>query len=1202
MLSKIAGFELRYQLRSPLFLVGFAIFFLLTFGSVTIDQIQIGARGNVNVNSPYALLQVTGVMSVFAVFIVTAFVANVVIRDAETGFAPILYSTRITKRAYLGGRFLGAMVVAMLLMASVPLAVLIGSAMPWLDPEKVGPFMAVHYLYALFLFALPALLVSGSLLFSLATVTRSMMWSYVGAVGYITLYFTAMLPLKDPAYDHITALLDPFGLATLDMVSKYWTAAERNTLLPAMDGAMLENRLIWVGVAVAMFVLAFVLFHFEGKGSRRKEVSAENTAPPAVATRKLVRPLGDHGWQAFAALTRFEMKGVFKSPAFFVLLAIGVLNSWASFAEVITDRDVDYYPVTRAMVEALQGAFTFIPLIIAIYYAGELVWRDRERRIHEIVDATPAPSWTMLVPKVLAVGLVLAAALTVGVLAGIVFQLTHGYTHIELVHYLTWFLIPEIISAWLLAVLAVFVQSLVPHKAIGWAVMLLYIVARITLTNLGFEHGLYRYAYTVRVPLSDMNGLGRFWIAQFWFDVYWAAFAVILLVIAHLLWRRGAETRFKPRLLLARRNLTGGPVVFLVVAVLVWWGTAVEIFDNTNVLNDYHQGTKVAQERHAADYEKALWQYHTVPQPKIVAVTLNVALYPEQVRAETEGSYILENRTGQPLSEIHVRWKSPARLDMLDLGEASLEKEYKEFDYRIYRLAQPMAPGERRTLRFKTVLEEKGFPNGAPLTRIVENGTFLDNSEIVPRLGIDANGLLSDRGKRRKYGLDVDALRPAKLEDESADANSMMGADSDWVDAEITLSTDADQVPLAPGYTVSDEVKDGRRTIVTHTEAPILNFFSLQSARYAIARDVWTGKDGQTVDLAVYYHPDHPYNVPRIVSAMKASLDVFTEKFSPYQFRQLRILEFPAYERFAQSFANTIPFSEAIGFVQHFKPEETDEKIDLDTFVTAHEIGHQWWGHQVIGADKQGATMLDETFAQYSALLVMEKLYGKEQIRKFLKSNLDDYLRNRGTETVEELPLERVENQGYIHYRKGAVEMYWLKESVGEDKVNAALRTLLAKYAFKAAPYPSTTDFLAMLREETGAAQNPQVEQEIQDQFERITLYDLKATGAKGKKREDGKYEVSFTVEAKKLYADGQGKETEQPLDEAFEIGAFTVEPGKKGYTKDDVIDIERRPLKSGKQEVTLVLEKEPKLVGIDPFNERIDRNSDDNLTPVTME
>jgi hypothetical protein len=693
-----------------------------------------------------------------------------------------------------------------------------------------------------------------------------------------------------------------------------------------------------------------------------------------------------------------------------------------------------------------------------------------------------------------------------------------------------------------------------------------------------------------------MNGLGRFWIAQYWFNLYWASFAVILLVISHLLWRRGAETRLRPRLALMRHNFTGGPIVILGVALLVMSGTGVYIFDNTNVLNDYSAGTKVARERASAEYEKALWQYHTVPQPKIVKVTLTVALHPSEVRAETDGAYVIENRTGQPLSELHVRWNERAEMKALDVGDATVEKDYPHFHYRIYHLATPMAPGEQRTIHFQTVIEEKGFPNDHPLTRIVENGTFLNNFEVAPRLGIDANGLLTDRSKRRKYGLPPE-LRPAKLEDQSADANSMMGADSDWVDAEITVSTDADQVPLAPGYTVSDEVKDGRRTIVTRTEAPILFFFSIQSARYAIAKDVWIGPKGEKVDLAVYYHPAHDHNIARIIAAMKASLDVYSERFSPYQFRQVRILEFPAYERFAQSFANTIPFSESIGFVQNFKNEQADEKIDLDTFVTAHEIGHQWWAHQVIGADKQGATMLDETLAQYSALLVMEKLYGKDQIRKFLKSNLDDYLRNRGTEAVEELPLDRVENQPYIHYRKGAVEMYWLKELIGEEAVDAALRKFIKAYQFKAAPYPSTTDLIALFKQEA-----PGHDQEIDDLFDRITLYDLKATSARGHKRDDGRYEVSFSVEAKKYYADGQGKESEAPLDEPFEIGAFTIEPGKKGYSKEAVIAVERRTLKSGQQEVTMVLERLPKLVGIDPFNKRIDRNSDDNLTPVTME
>jgi aminopeptidase N len=182
--------------------------------------------------------------------------------------------------------------------------------------------------------------------------------------------------------------------------------------------------------------------------------------------------------------------------------------------------------------------------------------------------------------------------------------------------------------------------------------------------------------------------------------------------------------------------------------------------------------------------------------------------------------------------------------------------------------------------------------------------------------------LLTDRAKRRKHGLPAD-LRPPKLEDEWGRAKGGLRSDSDWVTTDITLTTDADQTPIAPGYTLSDTTANGRRTAHFKPDAPVNNFFSIQSARYAVHRDKW--KD---VDLAVYYHPEHAYNVERMLKAMKLSLEMFSERFSPYQFHQARILEFPAYADFAQSFANTIPYSENLGFLFH----HTDpDKIDMVT-------------------------------------------------------------------------------------------------------------------------------------------------------------------------------------------------------------------------------------------------------------------------------
>ena len=1186
MLSAIARFEWRYQWKSPVFWVGFVLFFLLTFGATTVDTIQIGSRGNVNINAPFAIVQTMAIMGVFGIFVLVAMVAGTVIRDDETGFAPILHSTRLTKGAYLLGRFGGSIAAALVVMSSVPIAIAIGSAMPWLDAEKIGAFVPLHYVYALFVFGLPTLLIMGAAFFALATATRSLMWTYVGAVSLLVLFSVSRIWLRDVQRDTISGLADPFGLSALAIVTKYWTAAERNTLLPPLTGLLLTNRLLWMGVAVVLFGIAWRIFRFEAKPRRADKAEVDEPTIARAATGPLPVPKADAatGLAQLIALARFDMAFVFRSPAFFVLLLIGVINAGLSAWFVGEWYGSDSYPATRLIVQALAGAFTIMPIIIAIYYGGELVWRDRDRRMHEIVDATSAPDWTHLVPKIIAIALVLAASSLVAVATGMAIQLMKGYTHFQLGSYLLWFALPTAITALQLAVLSVFVQVLVPQKFIGWGVMLVYLVASVALASAGFEHNLYSYAGTPAVPLSDMNGMARFWKGQAWFQFYWGAFALILAVCAFGLWRRGTTTALRPRLRAFPRRLHGGALALLTVGVVSWIGSGAFIYYNTNVLNRYR--TQPDRERDRAEAEKALLRFEKLTMPRVTGVTLAVQLYPRDARAVTTGSYRVVNRSDGPIDQVHFVWQERMKVDRLEVDGGTLEKAYEELPYRIYRLQPAMRPGETREIRFTTTLEERGFPNSGPLTRIVDNGTFVDNGEIAPTIGVSREIFLTDRAKRRKYGLPAD-LRPPTLEDETGRVRNVFSASSDWVDADLTVTTDADQTPIAPGYTLSDTVADGRRTVHFKPDAPINDFFSIQSARYAVRRD----KAG-AVDLAVYYLPGHEYNVDRIIAAMKVSLDLFGQRFSPYQFRQARILEFPSYATFAQSFANTIPYSEDIGFLTKLGDPQ---KIDVATYVTAHEIAHQWWGHQLVPSNQQGATMLVESFAQYSALLVMEKMYGKEQMRRFLKYELDRYLRRRGGEVVEELPLARVENQQYIHYQKGSLAMYWLKEVVGEDTVDRALARMLQQHAFKAAPYPNTRDFLAILRAEAG----PEHDALITDLFEKITLVDVKATEARAVKRADGRYDVTFQVTARKLYADGKGKEIEAPLDEPFDIGVFDAEPGRAGYSAASVLSFERRPVKTGTQTVTAIVDKIPKFVGVDPYNKRIDRNSEDNITKI---
>ncbi|MGH9570561.1 MAG: M1 family aminopeptidase, partial [Candidatus Angelobacter sp.] len=355
-----------------------------------------------------------------------------------------------------------------------------------------------------------------------------------------------------------------------------------------------------------------------------------------------------------------------------------------------------------------------------------------------------------------------------------------------------------------------------------------------------------------------------------------------------------------------------------------------------------------------------------------------------------------------------------------------------------------------------------------------------------------------------------------------------------------------------------------------------------------VAREDWNG-----IKLEVYYIKEHPWNVPRMMNSMKKSLSSYISNFGPYAHKEARIIEFPRVARFAQAFPGTMPYSESIGFIANLnKPDD----IDFVFYVVAHEMGHQWWAHQVVGANMEGATLLSETLAQYSALMVMEKEYGRDTMRKFLAYEMDNYLRSRGAERLKERPLLTVEaNQGYIHYRKGSVVLYYLKEMIGEQAVNRALRKVIQQYAYAPPPYPTSYALVNALREETP----PNLQYLIKDLFGDITIFSNRTLDASAQKRSDGKYDVTISVQAEKFKADPKGSETEVPIDDYVDIGAF-AKPAK-GKKYGDTLYRQRIHMTQKNATFTFTTEKLPEKAGIDPFDLLIDRIPDDNTKSVNL-
>ncbi|TAN03784.1 MAG: hypothetical protein EPN36_11700 [Rhodanobacteraceae bacterium] len=1202
MFREIFRLELRQQLRSPLFWLILVALAAMAFGAACSDSITIGGGiGNIHRNAPYVVITMLAAFSIIGMFLIPIFVAGAALRDFTSNTAELMFATPVSRAGYLGGRFAAGWLVSVLVLVGVAVGLWLGSLMPWLDPARLGPTPWAAYGWGLAVVVLPNLFFVSAFLFLLAVLTRSMLGTYVGVIAFVVLIVIAGLLLGRGNIGHQTlaALMNPFG-GGIDLATRYWTASDRNTRVPELAGLILGNRTLWLAISVVLLGVTLALFKPNREGLRwfRRRRAVAPTADSTALASQIVLPLVTlrSGFAArftqYRRLAWFDTKSVLGGVAFLVMLLIGLGNLTGNLALIGDIYGTPVYPVTHLMAQAMDQSYKWLLVIILIFYAGELVWRERGARLSEVVDAFPTPDWIPLLAKVTALAAVIVVFLGVGSLYCMGFQLLHGFTHLQPLLYLQ-YLGLSLLGFLLLGILCLVFQVWANNKFAGWALIIGWLVLMFGLSQLHFTDNLYHFGDAPATPYSDMNGFGSFWIGNLWFRAYWYCCAIALLVIAGLYWVRGNVSGWRARGRIARQRFRWPARVLLMASVAGFAAIGVFLFHNTHGL--YRYTTHDQKQKLAAQYEKDYRKYMGMAQPRITDVNVDVAIYPKRRAVDVTGHYTLVNKHAKPIDTLLVQLLPESEVVTrdykveLDFPAHTVQLADKRQGFYLYKLATPLAPGASMPFTFHEHVAYRGFADAPAGVRLVHNGTFLTN-DLFPHFCYDVNEELTDDNARRKYGLGPVHLLPRRS-DMAARANGFF-CDADWVHFQATLSTSLDQIALAPGYLQREWVQNGRRYFHYVQDSPIRDFFSIQSARYKVARATW-----HDVNLEVYYDRRNPWNVQRILKAMQLALDYYTKNFGPYQFRQLRILEFPSIQgAFAQSFANTVPFSEDFVLMDLRKPSD----IDYITYVTAHETAHQWWGHQAVGANVRGHTMLDESLAQYSALMVMKHLYGPTKMRKFLKYALDRYLSGRagGTTIPEESLAKVMPQQLYIHYAKGALTFYALADYIGENKVNAALRTWLDTVKFQQPPYTTTKELIADLRAQAG----PQYQNLITDFFDTITLFDDRMVKATAKKLPDGKYQVTMHVHAAKYYADGKGKETRaKTIGIPIEIGVFAK--AKDGEEQDEQpLYLEKYPVKDDDSVITVTVDGKPYEAGIDPFNELIDRVSSDNRARVSLE
>ena len=1179
MTGAVVGFELRCRARAISTYVYFFLFaglgcLIMAAGAGGIEgaSVSFGGGGKVMVNSPYAIANLTGLLSLFGFLVISAVMGRAAYRDFECRIDPLIFTSRLGKAAYLGGRFVAAAAVLVFVFAGIGIGLWVGTLMPGLDRARLGANHVGAYLAPYWSIVIPNVFILGALFFSVAALSRRILPVYM--IGVVTLagYLVASTISRKIEHKFLASMVDPFGSTALDFLTEYWTIAEKNTRVPELTGFLLWNRVLWLAVAAVLMAFTWWRFRMEHRAQ------AERTAREGGRQTTIVRPT-TADYPAWLHLTWMQFAETVKNIYFAVIVLAGIGFMVVSARSMGSMWGTPTYPVTYQVLEIVGGTFSVFMLIIITFYSGELVWRERDAGVHEIVDAMPLPGWPLFLSKLLALMLVQVLLECVLMATGMAIQLAKGYTRLEPGLYVKDLFGLELYDYWLLCALALAVHTLVNNKYVGHLVMVIYYMAYAFMDQLGFEHHLYNYSSHPGHQYSDMNGYGHFLGPVLWYYGYWSALTVLLCLGVHLFWVRGLTSGWRWRLRLARERFGRPQRVAAAGAVVCFAAIGGFIFYNTNVLNPYR--TRSLRERLQVRYEREYKRHEKTARPMITAVSLRVDLEPGQRHVRIRGRYELVNKFSEPVQQTLVEIPEELTIHRMSFTpEARLERDDRAVNLRTYRMAQPWAAGAHGALEFDLEWQPHGFPNETAPTEIVGNGTFF-NSTRLPHFGYDDGSELGEDDTRRKYGL---AAKPrvADINDTAARRFNYVSHDADWIQFEAVISTPADQIAIAPGELVREWSEGGRRLFHYRSRGKILSFYSVLSARYSAIRDRWND-----VDLAIYYHPGHEYNLAKMMKGMKAALDYCTRNFSPYQNKTVRIVEFPRYETFAQSFPASIPYSEGIGFIARVDPTD-EEDVDYPFYVTAHEVAHQWWAHQVIGGNVQGATVMSESLAQYTALMVMKREFGPERMKRFLKYEMDKYLSGRSQEKKQELPLIRCEGQGYIRYNKASVVFYALQDYVGEEVINRALRGYVEATAFQEPPYTNALELESRLR----AVMPAQYAYVIGDMFDAVTLYENRALSATYRPAGNGKYEVKLKVAARKLRASEQGEEREAPLADWIDIGVFDA--------KEKPLFLEKRKIERAEEEFTLLVDAVPAKAGIDPWNKLVDRKPDDNTISVT--
>lgn len=1148
-------FEVKFWLRTRAFYFNSFILILFGFLLITSDFIKLGGMETpIFKNSPYMVSYVYVITLFFGALISAYLNSNSAYRDFRDNVYEFFFTSPLKKRSYFWGRFIGSTIILFIIFFMVLLGMFLGNFAPWVPKEKIGPINLWSYINPLLQFGIVNTFFMASVFYSLTSLTRKAFVGYFGGVAFFVFYAIAGTLSKTLKWKFLSVILDPMGISPLIYATQYWTIPQLNALQIPWTWEMVLNRLIWFLVGLIILLWAYYRFSFKVGVVKSKKVKVKSEII------KVEKPSFKPSYSTLSFIMHtigFEISMFYRSYVVLAIIGFSMVNLIINFLFLGTIYDTPTLPATYLLVD-LTGYYAWLyTAILSTLLVGEIIHRDMENKTYEQVYSSPM-ALNIFIGRFLAVILFFAALMLIYIAVGVGFQIYKGYYNFEFGVYFKRLFLEVWTFAFFISALAFFIHSLVNHKFLAHMIFIAYFLAVLFISNLEtkvFQMQIFYYPFMPSITYSDFYGYGHFLKPLLIYLAYWSPLAVIFILVGLLSRRLKIGISLMKSI---RMNFNRLYATLLLISGITFIGMFSYLYYNHYVLNDF----KSRQEKRLlmVEYEKKYSKYERMHIPKITDVFFKVDIYPYKRSIYTYGKFKLKNKFNVPIETLFVNipYERHYKLEFMKFSTPVKRIIHDTtLGVNIYTFERGLNPGDSFYVEFKISCEPKGIIDGKD-TRcdVFYNGTFTGGD--YPHFGYIRYRELTNRTLRKKYGL------PEK--DRFPDPNDEFYKhyafirDADWVNFEAVLCTSPDQVALAPGDLVGVWKENGRNCFRYKSKKPIIHLYAFISGKYKVDSMTYKG-----IKLSIYYQ--HPYNIDRMFKAIKTALD-YLQTLHPYPHGNLRIVEFPRVGSFAQSLATIIPYSEGIGFLADVRKND----IDYVTFVTGHEVGHQWWGHILSSAYAKGAHFLEESFAEYTGIRVMEKIYGGENVGKFLKHETDKYLKGRKSETYKETPLYLSEGQTYVHYNKGGLINYSTGDYVGFSRFDSILTEFIKTYGYKSMPYPTSLDFLNMLY----PAIPDTLLNQIKGWYEKIIIYDFKVDNFKYK---GGEVVISYNF--RKFEYDERGNEKEIKPNDIVEIGF---------YKGKDLKEIRRVRIRNNKGELRVKLTFKPDKVVLDPNHKLINR------------